>query len=138
MVSAEFLEVTLRYSECKTFGLAAEAFEATYDLFAGESGAKPTTPPFIELLRTMKITSGGGVCVVTFPIEGPENEKLKPVKYKTFEEGTVKAIEVQPAIEGMTSVGSGAGCKYAKESNGKYSGAWSLKAADGVTAVEWK
>ncbi len=135
VVAAEFQSAEVEYTECKAFGLAASNIKASYEFFAGETAAKPTTKPYVKILKNITIEAGFGSCVVTVPAAG--NEKLQAISYKT-NGTTLKKVELIPNIAGITSSGSGVGCTYASESKGTYTGNSEVEASDKTTNVEWK
>ena len=97
--------VTVAYTGCKAFGLAATISPALYLLSADET---------VALLSPITITATE--CTVTVPTT--KNNKLSTIAYKN----SGKQIVLEPSVKNITSVGVGKACTYAEESIGTYTG----------------
>jgi hypothetical protein len=102
---SETQTATVQYTGCKAFGLAATVSPAQYEFNANGS---------VKLLATITITATE--CTVTVP--SAKNTKLSTIKYTNSN----KQIVLEPSVNNITSSGAGAGCKYAEESLGTYTG----------------
>jgi hypothetical protein len=120
-LSSKTQHATIEYTGCTAFGLAAGLSPAKYE-FNAEGTA--------SLLNT--VTAKSLSCLITFP--SAKNQSLHTVKYLQ----TGKQLQVEQDLTGITSVGVGAGCSYAEESNGTFSDTSLLSLASGIGSVEWK
>jgi hypothetical protein len=113
-------ELTISYTGCTAFGLAAKITTVKY-LFSADNG-------LVTLLNTVLITATG--CTVTVPSN--KNTSLQTLKYLN----NGNDIIVDPEVTGIDSVGVGASCAYAEEAIGTYKGS-SLVALEGPGTVRW-
>jgi hypothetical protein len=97
-------KVTVSYTGCKAFGLAATVSPAEYEFNADGT---------VAVLKA--ITIKATACLVTVP----SGQTVGVIKYLNKPVGHV---EIEPEVTGITSSGVGAACEYAVESNGTYTG----------------
>jgi hypothetical protein len=121
VLASKTLQLTIEYSGCTAFGLAATISPGRYELNAEGSSS---------LLNT--VTAKALACVVTFP--SAKNKGLGTVKYVQ----TGKEIELVQGLSGITSSGVGAACSFAEESKGLFTDVSLLGFASGAGSVEWK
>jgi len=121
VLASKTLQLTIEYSGCTAFGLAATLSPGRYELNAEGSAS---------LLNT--VTAKALACLVTFP--SAKNKNLGTVKYVQ----TGKEIELVQALSGITSSGVGAACSFAEESKGLFTDVSLLSLASGAGSVEWK
>lgn len=114
--------LTIQYTGCTLLGLPLTISPAKWS-FSAEGD--------VSLLRDVSLKTTG--CEMVWSSAG--SQSLKTVKYAMV---TGKAVQVTLGISGLTSSGSGSFCNYASESNGLYSGSFSMALASGVGSVEWK
>jgi hypothetical protein len=112
-------DLTIAYTGCTAFGLAAKVSPVSYR-FRADNG-------LVTLLNTVSITAVA--CTVTVP--STKNQSLQTVKYLNVG----REIILHSEVKGITSSGTGAACTFAEESAGKYTGS-SLLIGDGA-AVRW-
>jgi hypothetical protein len=114
-----YQEVTVVYSGCKAFGLAATVHPVLY-LFDASNLA--------TVLSTVLILAAE--CTVTVP--SAKNANLSTVVYKN----SGKEVVLEPSVKNITSVGVGKACTYAEESVGTYTGNSSVGVENGGT-LSW-
>jgi hypothetical protein len=117
-VSATELTITVQYTGCTAFGLAATVSPAQYTL---------TSSGFVSLQSTVTIKATG--CSVTVP--SAKNKSLKLARYDNIPQ----QILVLPTVRGITSSGTGAACTYAEESEGLLEGRADIGIQGGT--LEW-
>jgi hypothetical protein len=113
-------EITVSYTSCRAFGLAAKITTVKY-LFSADNG-------LVQLLNTVSITATG--CTVT--VLSDKNQSLQTVKYLNIG----REIIVDPEVVGIRSSGTGAACTYSEVGGGTYVGQ-SLVIADTPGVVRW-
>ena len=120
-LSSKTLAATVEFLGCTAFGLAATLSPARYELNADGTASLAHT-----------ITGKSLSCLVTFP--SAKNRNLGTVKYHQLGQEIVE----EQNLARITSVGEGAGCSYAEESNGTFLDTSLLGLASGIGSVEWK
>ena len=111
----------VQYENCKAFGLTATITPAIYAFSSLGS---------VKLLNTLTIEAPA--CKVT--VFSTKNQSLSTIKYKN----SSKEVWFEPSITGITSSGTGAGCTYAEENKGTYTGNSSIGMGSGLGTVEWR
>jgi hypothetical protein len=120
-LASKTLQLTIEYSGCSAFGLAATLSPGRYELNAEGSAS---------LLNT--VTAKALSCLVTFP--STKNKNLSTVKYVQ----TGKEVELVQGLTKITASGVGAACLFAEESNGLFTDVSLISLANGMGSVEWK
>jgi hypothetical protein len=101
--------VTVDYESCTV----ASTFPATVNPIRYVLDANGLT----RLENTVLISAPTLGCTITIP--SAKNQSLNTIKYNNLTDGSLLLLA---KVKGITSFGEGAGCTFAEESNGEYTG----------------